>query len=134
MFPIKIGDLFRPGTFYEACGLVLGALLALCPAMAVQFFYGLWRAISNITCGFSPYERYARHYFYNWFVYICPSLHKLHKDANPGHPYMCQLVAENSRRQTSTLILAAIRRFLWDARSYVIFHLLSLATRQHHFL
>lgn len=39
--------------------------------------------------------------------------------------YMCQLVPEKSQHLTNVLSMVGLRRILWDARSYVAFHLSS---------
>ena len=84
------GTHIRPHCIFPACQMAFGERLALVPALYSYLCTKLQAATFLVRLGLPMNRVFSAHIFYSWYVYHCPSFHRLGA-AQDDDPFMIRL-------------------------------------------
>ena len=100
------GTHIRPHYIFPACQMAFGERLALVPALYSYLCTELQAAAFLVRLGLPMNRVFLAHIFYSWYVYHCPSFHRL-GDAQDDDPFMIRLARGNP--VSESLLSACLR-------------------------
>ena len=106
------GTHIRPHCIFPACQIAFGERLALVPALYSYLCTELQAAAFLVRLGLPMNRVFSAHIFYSWYVYHCPSFHRLGA-AQDDDPFMIQLARGKPVSESLLSARLRIRRF-WD--------------------
>ncbi|XXG82834.1 hypothetical protein AAC387_Pa10g0720 [Persea americana] len=106
------GTHIRPHCIFPACQMAFGERLALVPALYSYLYTELQAAAFLVRLGLPMNRVFSAHIFYSWYVYHCPSFHRLGA-AEDDDPFMIRLARGKPVSEYLLFARLRIRRF-WD--------------------
>lgn len=108
------GKVIRSSCIFVACKVASGERFALAPAMISYFCAELQTLAFMVRLRISVNHVFSENILYAWFVYHCPSLHKL-GDSNVDKPFYTSVASGKSNAFT---LINAWRHF-WNFHNFV---------------
>ncbi|XXG59346.1 hypothetical protein AAC387_Pa04g1448 [Persea americana] len=102
----------RPHYIFSACQMTFGEWLTLVPALYSYLCTELQAAAFLVRLGLPMNRVFSAHIFYSWYVYHCPSFHRL-GSTHDDHPFMIRLARGKPVSESLLSARLRIRRF-WD--------------------
>ncbi|XXG41988.1 hypothetical protein AAC387_Pa01g2347 [Persea americana] len=112
VFAGRDGTHIRPHCIFPACQMAFGERLALVPALYSYLCTKLQAAAFLVRLGLPMNRIFSAHIFYSWYVYHCPSFHRLGA-AQDDDPFMIRLARGKPVSESLLSARLRIRRF-WD--------------------
>ncbi|XXG62824.1 hypothetical protein AAC387_Pa05g1128 [Persea americana] len=106
------GTHIRPHCIFSACQMAFGERLALVPALYSYLCTELQAVAFLVQLGLPMNRVFSAHIFYSWYVYHCPSFHRLGA-AQDDDSFMIRLARGKPVSESLLSACLRIRRF-WD--------------------
>ncbi|XXG53419.1 hypothetical protein AAC387_Pa03g1510 [Persea americana] len=108
------GTHIRPHCIFPPCQIAFGERLALVPVLYSYLCTELQAAAFVVRLGLPMNRVFSAHIFYSWYVYHCPSFHRLGA-AEDDDPFMIRLARGKPVSESLLFARLRIRRF-WDVK------------------